>query len=150
MKDDSIEQILRSHNALSRCQIQCSSNKRKHFNDDNEEVISKLARLKTNPSIEFQREIAKDYARIALSLQSKLDINGAKENYRHAMDSIPDNIPDWADYAFYLSLLHRIHGENHLALDLLQRALAVRKEFENDTEQINRIQRTIDHIKKPD
>ena len=70
-----------------------------------------------------------------------------REYYKLAMNSISNDILDWADYAFKLALIHKVHGENQLALDLLQQALIVRKQFENETDDMTEIQHLIDSIK---
>ncbi|CAF2824680.1 unnamed protein product [Rotaria sp. Silwood2] len=147
-QDDSIEQILLSHKALIRCQIRRIVQKRKHSIDNDELVKPSLTSRTVDSSTNSQIETARNYARIALSLQNQSNLNGAQEYYKHAMNSIPNNILDWADYAFNLAIIHTIHRENQAALDLLEQALTVRKQFENETEDIEKIQRAINNIQK--
>ncbi|CAF3653798.1 unnamed protein product [Rotaria sordida] len=145
-QDDSIKQILLSHNALNRCQVRRIVKKRKHSCDNDESVKSNLTSRTDNESTNSQIETARNYARTALSLQNQSKFNDAEEYYKRAMNSIPNDILDWTDYAFNLALIHIIHGENQSALDLLQQALKVRQQFENETEDIEKIQRAINNI----
>ncbi|CAF0979153.1 unnamed protein product [Rotaria sp. Silwood1] len=146
--DDSIERILVRHKASNRCQIRRIVKKRKHSVDNDELVQSSLSSCTVDSSTNSEIEIARNYAQIALSLQNQSKLNDAQEYYKRAMNSISNNNLDWADYAFNLALIHTIHGENELAIDLLEQALAVRKQFENETEDIEKIQRAIGNIQK--
>ncbi|CAM2702740.1 unnamed protein product [Rotaria socialis] len=147
-QDDSIEQILLSNNALSRCQLRRIVKKRKRSHDDTHAVLPTLTIRNGSTVTDSQIETARDYARIAFSLHSQRKLNDAKEYYKLAMNSISNDILDWADYALKLALIHKNLGENQSALDLLEQAFVVRKQFENETEDIAEIQRVIDSIKK--
>ncbi|CAF1018440.1 unnamed protein product [Adineta steineri] len=138
-KDDSIEQILLANNAVNRRQIRRTFSKRQMSVDDNESTISNLACLSVDSIADPSIEIARNYARLALSYETKRDINNAHESYKLAMNSVPNNILDWADYAVPVATTHLVRGENQLAIDLLQQALTLRQRFEKDTEQIFRI-----------
>jgi tetratricopeptide (TPR) repeat protein len=146
--DDLIEQMLLSHNALNRCQIQRIVNKRKAPDDNDESAIANLACLKVDLSMNSQIRTAKNYARVALSLENRGEVFNAEEYYKRAMNSIPNDTLDWSDYAFNIAIIYMTRGENQLALDLLQQALIIRNRYENETEQINKIQHAIDNIQK--
>jgi hypothetical protein len=64
------------------------------------------------------------------------------------MNSVPNDTLDWTDYAFKVAMINRTHGENQLALDLLEKALTIRKQFENDTDDISQIERVISDIQQ--
>ncbi|CAF1027658.1 unnamed protein product [Adineta steineri] len=147
-KDDSIEQILLANNAVNRRQIRRTFSKRQMSVDDNESTISNLACLSVDSIADPSIEIARNYARLALSYETKRDINNAHESYKLAMNSIPNNILDWADYAVPVATTHLVRGENQLAIDLLQQALALRQRFEKDTEQIFRIKNLLAQYSK--
>ena len=147
-KDDLIEQILLANNAVNRCGVRSFINKRKRTLDNDESIISDLACLTPDLVANTQIATARNYARIALSFEKNGDINSAQEFYKRAMDTVPNDILDWANYACHVAIMYTIHGENQSALDLLQCALTLRKKFENETEEINKIQRTIDNITK--
>jgi tetratricopeptide (TPR) repeat protein len=146
--DDVIEQILLLNNAVNRCGVRSIINKRKRTLSDNESVVSNLGCLTVDSVTNTPIETAKNYARIALSFEKNGDINGAHEYYKRAMDSIPNSILDWANYARHVAVMYTIRGENQSALDLLQQALTLRKQFENETEEIHKIQHAIDNIEQ--
>jgi tetratricopeptide (TPR) repeat protein len=116
--------------------------------NDDEAVVSDLACLTVNSTTNTHIATAKNYARIAQSFENNGDINSAYKYYKRAMDFVPNNILDWTDYAYHVALIHIIRGENQSALDLLQQALTLRKQLENETEGINKIQHTINNIEK--
>ncbi|CAF0841104.1 unnamed protein product [Adineta steineri] len=145
-KDDSIERILQINNAGNRYEIRRTFKKRQISTDNDEPTIYNLACLSVKSIANSHIEMAKNYARIALLYETKHDINNAYEFYKHAMNSVPNDILDWADYAFHVAKIHLIREENQLAFDLLQQALTLRKRFENGTEQISCIERLLDRL----
>ena len=116
--------------------------------DNEETALSNLACLSDDTLVNSQIETAKNHARLALSLEINGDINGAQEYYTAAMNSVSNDTLDWANYAFSIALIHIAREENQLALSLLKQALAIRKRFENDSDEIGKIQRAIDNIQK--
>lgn len=148
--ENSIEQLLLSHNAVNRCHIKRVAKKRKRSCDDDDDITLSNLNIRTMNTVQnAQIETARDYARKASSLTSQGQFDQAKEYYKSALSSIPNDTLDWADYAYRLAVLCRIHGENQSALDLLQQALSIRMRFEHDTDDIEIIKRTIDAISKP-
>jgi hypothetical protein len=115
--------------------------------DNDETMVSNLACLSVDSLVNSQLETAKNYARLALSLENS-DINGAQEYYKCAMNCVPNDTLDWATYAFSVALLHIACGENHSALGLLEQALTTRKRFETDSNEITKIQLAIGNIQK--
>lgn len=83
-----------------------------------------------------------------MSLENQNDIIGAQKYYTYAINAVPNDSLDWSNYAFSLALLHIKKGENQLAYALLQNALKNHKRNENNTEDIKKIQSTIDQIQK--
>lgn len=147
-KDDEIEQLLLSCHAKNRCSLRRVVGKRKGLTDNDESIISNLACLSIDLTTNAQLETARSHARMATSLQDKGDLKGAQESYQHAMMYAPDDSLDWATYAFHAALVHIVHGERQLALELLQKALRIRIPLEKNSEDIDRIQLTIDKIQK--
>lgn len=145
--DDSIEQILLSHNASNRCQIQRIINKRKHSDSTDEIAIANLACLTVDSLTNSQLHTAKNYARTALSAENTGDIAKAQECYQCAMDAIPNDSLDWTEYASCLAIIHMTRGENQLALNLFEQALSIRKELEKESEEINKLQAIINRLK---
>lgn len=128
--DDSIEQILLSHYAVNRCQINRTGVQYNRSADD----------------LDSQLRTARNYARLAFISQKNGDMTNGKDFYQRAMNIIPHETLDWTDYAFQLAMIHQIRGENHLALDLLQQALTIRKQWANQSEEIDRIECAIKQI----
>jgi tetratricopeptide (TPR) repeat protein len=142
--DDSIEYILLSHHAINRCQIRRITNKRKESNDNDETVVANLACL----TVDSQIRTSRNYARLGLSSEKNGDISHSQEYYQQAINSVPNDTLDWADYALKIAIIHMTRGENQLALDLLQKALIIRNRFENETDEISQIQRAIDRLQQ--
>lgn len=136
--DDSIEQILLSHKALNRCQIRRTTKRR--LSDSDQCVVSELACL----AVDSQLRTARNYARLALVSDKNGDTSSAQEYYQRAMNTIPKDTLDWADYAFNVAIIHMTRGENQQALNLLQQALTIRNRFENQADELEKIQRAID------
>lgn len=132
--DDSIEQFLLSHHASNRCHINRTSAQHKRSIDDQED------------SIDSRTRTARNYARLAFISQKNGDISTGKDFYQRAINIVPNDTLDWTDYAFQLAMIHHIQGENQIALDLLQQALTRRKQWENQTEEIDRIESAIKRI----
>ena len=110
--------------------------------------MSDLACLTVDSMTNANIATAKNYARIAQSFENNGDINSAYDYYNRAMNSVPNSILDWTDYAYHVALMHIIHGQNQSALDLLHQALTLRKQLESETAGINKIQHAIDNIEK--
>ena len=138
--DDSIEQILLSNQALSRCQIQRTINQQKRSIDHDESAVADL------PSIDSRIRTARNYARLALVSEKNGDLSMREEFYRRAMNTAPNETLDWTDYAWQMAMIHRIRGEHPFALDLLQRTLTIRKQFETHSNEIDRIENAIKQI----
>jgi len=147
-KDDEIEQLILSCHAKNRCSLRRVVGKRKGLTDNDESIISNVAWLAIDLTTKAQLETARSDARMGTSLQDKGDLKGAQESYQHAMMYAPDDSLDWATYAFHAALVHIVHGERQLALELLQKALRIRIPLEKNSEDIDRIQLTIDKIQK--
>ena len=145
-KDDEIEQFLLSHGAKNRCSIRRIFSKRKNFIDHNETIISNLACLSLDLATNGDIETARSHARMATSLQEKGDLNGAQENYQQAMNYTPNNTLDWATYAYQLAIIYIIHGQKELALELFQKAIDIRKQIEENSQEILQLQRAIENI----
>jgi tetratricopeptide (TPR) repeat protein len=114
--------------------------------DNEESVLPNLACLSIDLTTNGQIETARSHARLAASLQDRGDINGAQLSYNQAMIYTPNDTLDWATYAYQLAVLHMVHGERQLALDLFQKAIHIRKQLEKKSEEIDQIQRAIDTI----
>ena len=147
-KDDTIEQILLVNQASNRHQIRRTAHKRKRSVDQPESVIDSLACLSVDALTMSHIETAKNHARIALAFQRNGDMNNAQDFYKRAMDCVPNDVLDWADYAFDLATIYQTQGEDQAALDVLQQALALRQRHENETEQIELLQKAINAIDK--
>ena len=145
-KDDDIERYLLSQNARNRCTIRRVSNKRKDTTDVEEPVVSNLSTLSIDVSTNGQMETARSHARLAASLESNGDLQGAHANYTRAMTYVPKDTLDWASYAFHLATIHRALEEREKAVDLLQQALQARRTLERDSEEIDRLQEMINDI----
>ncbi|CAF0822556.1 unnamed protein product [Rotaria sp. Silwood1] len=148
IKDDQIEQIILSHDAKNRCTIRRITSKRKGSVDNDEAIIANLACISLDLTTNGQIETARSHARMAASLHAKGDFDGAQESYKQAMHYAPDNTIDWATYAFHVAVIHMVHGERQLALELLQKSLRIRKQVENQSQEIDQIQRAIDSIQQ--
>ncbi|CAF2345544.1 unnamed protein product [Rotaria sp. Silwood2] len=147
-KDDNIEQLILSQGAKHRCAIRRITKKRKGSIDNDEAIISSLACISLDLTTNGQIETARIHARKAATLQATGDISGAQESYKQAMNCAPDNTIDWATYAFHVAIIHVVHGEKQLALELLQKALHIRKQVEKYSQEIDQIQRAIDNIQQ--
>lgn len=64
------------------------------------------------------------------------------------MQCLSNDVPDRAIYAHSLGKVQMELGEHAAALELLREALALRKRFEQDTEEVHQLQRSIDQIQK--
>jgi len=146
IKDDEIEQLLLLHNAKNRCLIRRITSKRKGSIDNDESVISNLACLSLDLTTNAEIETARSHARMAASLHAKGDIDGAEQNYKQAMMYIPNDTLDWAAYAYNLADIHMVHGQRQLALDLLQKAIHIRKLLEKNSQEIDQLQLAIENI----
>lgn len=146
-KDDEIEQLLLRNNAKNRCTIRRVINKRKGPADHEESVVSNLACLSidlpTNPDL----ETARSHARMAAILNDRGDTHGAEQSYQQAMMYTPNDTVDWAIYACRLADIYITRDNQSCAVGLLQRAIDIRKQLENQTEEINQIQEVIDRIR---
>jgi tetratricopeptide (TPR) repeat protein len=111
-------------------------------------MVSNLACLSIDITTNGQIETARSHARRAVALKENGDLNGAQESYRHAMSYTPNDTVDWATYAYQVAIVHKNRGEQQQALDLLQKAIRVRKQLENDSQEINQMQRDIDDIQQ--
>ena len=138
--------ILLEHHAINRCHIRRSSKKRKLSSDSDQSMVDNLAGL----TIDSLIRTARNYARLGLSLERQGDITHSYEYYQQAMNSVPNDTIDWTDYAHKIAMIHMTRGENQLALDLLEKALTIRKRFENDTDDISQIERAINDIQQPE
>ena len=145
-KDNQIEQMLLSHNAKNRCSVQSTTNKRKETTDYDDSILSHLACITLDTTSEKQLETGRMHARVASSLHIKGDLDGAEENYTLAMTCTPERTIDWTTYAFNIAIIHMVRGERQLALEFLQKARDIRKQFENHSPEIDQIQRAIDNI----
>jgi tetratricopeptide (TPR) repeat protein len=147
-KDDEIERILLSHNAQNRCSIRQVISKRKGSIDNDQTLVSNLASLSLDLTTNGQIETARSHARIAASLQAKGDFDGAQQSYKHAMLYAPDDTLDWATYAFHVAIVHMVHGEQQQALEMLIKALHIRKQIEKHSAEIDQLQRAIDKVQQ--
>ncbi len=146
VKDDEIEQLLLSHNARNRCSIRRVFSKRKGSIDNDESVISNLACLSIDLATNGEIQTARSHARMGASLQDKGDTNGALQSYTQAMMYTPNDTLDWATYAYNVAVIHLIHGQRQSALDLLQKAIHIRKQLEKNSQEIDQLQRAIDNV----
>ena len=148
-KDDDIERFLLSKNARNRCSIRRVIRKRKDPMADEQPIVPNLSclslELTTNGG---QIETARSHARVAAALQAQGNTQGAQASYRSAMAYTPENTLEWATYASHLAMIHRVHGEQQLALDVLHQALETRKKLEKSSEEIDRLHQSIDDIQK--
>ena len=147
-KDDDIERFLLSQNARNRCCIRRVVRKRKDPTSDEETVVPNLSCLSLELTSNGQIETARSHARVAAALQAQGNTQDAQASYQSAMVYTPENTLEWATYAFHLAIVHRVHGEQQLALDLLHKALETRKKLEKSSEEIDRLHQTIDDIQK--
>ncbi|CAF2103310.1 unnamed protein product [Rotaria magnacalcarata] len=145
-KDEQIEQLLLLNNARNRCTIRRVTSKRKGSIDSEESIISNLACISLDLTANGQIETARSHARMAAALQAKGNLDDAQECYKQAMTFTPDNTIDWATYAFHVAVVHVIHGEERIALELLQKAIAIRKQLEHHSQEIDQLQKAIDKI----
>ncbi|UJR27993.1 hypothetical protein I4U23_009251 [Adineta vaga] len=145
--DDEIEQLLLTYKAKNRCSIRRVVSKRKGTVENDETIASNLAGLSIalTPMNE-QIETAYGHARLATSLADKGDLYGALESFQNAMICTPDNTLDWATYAFRSALIHMVHRRKQQALELLEKALHIRKELEKQSDDIDEIQRAINQL----
>ena len=147
--DDTIEKCLRSHLARHRCRLRRKLNKRKRS-------LSSAEPSESNPVCAVDDDLsrlspverARYYARLALVSKNQGDLLDAGENYQRAMECLKNDALDRAIYAASLAMIHIDLGEHSSALERLQEALAVRKRFEQDTEEIQQLQRLIDQIQQ--
>jgi tetratricopeptide (TPR) repeat protein len=146
VKDDEIEQLLLSHNAKNRCSIRRVVSKRKGTIDNDESVVSNLACLSIDLATNGEIQTARSHARMAASLQGRGDTNGALQSYTQAMMNTPNDTLDWATYAYNVAVIHLIHGQRQSALDLLLKAIHIRKQLEKNSEEIDQLQRAIDNV----
>ncbi|CAF1532672.1 unnamed protein product [Adineta steineri] len=147
-KDDDIERLLLSYGAKNRYSIRRIASKRKGSNDNNESITSNLACLSIDLKTNAQIETARSYARLGSSFEAKGDLKAAQENFQHAMMYTPDNTLEWATYALRSALIHMTYGEKQSALELLQPALYISKQHEEDSQDIGQIQQAIDQIQR--
>ncbi|UJR21427.1 hypothetical protein I4U23_024513 [Adineta vaga] len=146
LKDDAIEQILLANHAVNHCQIRRTTTKRKRSCDQSESVVANLACLTVNSSIMSRIDTAKNYARIAFTYETNGDLPNAQHFYERAMNCVPNDILDWADYSYHIAKIHLARGENQLALSLLQQSLILRKRYEEESEEIDNLQHAINNI----
>lgn len=146
-KDDEIEQLLLNHHARHRCTIRRVINKRKGPSDTNDAVVSNLACLSIDFPVNADLETARSHARLAATAHERGDTPSAEQNYKQAVLYTPPSTLDWATYACCLADIYAVRGDHSLALDLLQRAIVIRKQLENNSQEINQIQQTIDRIR---
>ncbi|CAF1466920.1 unnamed protein product [Adineta steineri] len=147
-KDDDIERLLLSYGAKNRYSIRRITSKRKGSDDNNESITSNLACLSIDLKTNAQIETARSYARLGSSFEAKGDLKAAQENFQHAMMYTPDNTLEWATYALRSALIHMTYGEKQSALELLQPALYISKQHEEDSQDIGQIQQAIDQIQR--
>ena len=147
-KDNEIEKYLLSQNARNRCTIRRVTNKRKDTTDTSEPVVSNLASLSIDSFINGQLETARSHARLAATLESNGDLQGAHTNYASAMAYAPKDTLDWASYAFHLATIHQARGERQEAVSLLQQAVQTRRQLEDNTEEIDRLKEMINAIQR--
>lgn len=145
-KDFEIEQLLLSHNAKNRCTIRQIYNKRKTTDDHDSNVVANLACLDLDQTANENIETARSHERMANVLKTKGDLNGAKENYERAMNYISNQTVQWADYAYELALIYLNQAEKQKALDLLEKSLKIREQFQQSNEEIQRIQTMLHEI----
>ena len=146
-KDDDIEQLLLKHDAKNRCTIRRMTSKRKGPAEHEESVVSNLACLSIDLPNNSDLETARSHARMAVTLHDRGDSHGAAQSYQQAMIYTPNDTLDWARYACRLADIYITRGNQPSALELLQRAIDVRKHLENQSEEINEIQEIIDRIR---
>ncbi|CAF5054467.1 unnamed protein product, partial [Rotaria socialis] len=83
--------------------------------DDTHAVLPTLTIRNGSTVTDSQIETARDYARVAFSLHNQRKLNDAKEYYKLAMNSISNDILDWADYALKLALIHIELFKNYIS-----------------------------------
>lgn len=137
--DDSIEQMLLSRQAVNRSQIQRTGQQKRSI--DHDEVV-----VPEHPSLDSRIRTARNYARLAAVSEKNGDLPTREDFYRRAMNTAPSNTLDWTDYASKIAMIHQIRGENQIALDLFQRVLIVRKQLENQSDEIDRIEHIIQQL----
>lgn len=137
--DDSIEQMLLSHQAVNRSQIKRTNQPKRALDHDEATVFDHL-------SLDSRIRTARNYARLAVVSENNGDLPTRDDFYRRAMNTAPTNTLDWADYTGKVAMIHQIRGENQIALDLFQRVLTVRKQLENQSDEIDRIEDTIQEL----
>ena len=142
--NDKIEQYLLRHHARNRCAIRRVINKRKGPNEPEAAVVNNLSSLSLDPTTNGQIETARSHARLAEHLQSKGDLNGAKDNYRNAMKYTLEETLDWTNYAYHLAMIYQTTDEQQAARELLEKALEIRIKFEVDGEYIDRLKQAMD------
>ena len=147
-KDDDIERFLLSQNARNRCSIRRVIRKRKDPMGGEETIVPNLSCLSLELTTNGQTETARSHARVAAALQAQGNTQGAQASYQSAMIYTPENTLEWATYAFHLAVVHQVHGEQQLALDILHKALETRKKLEESSEEIDRLHQTIEDIQK--
>jgi tetratricopeptide (TPR) repeat protein len=131
-KDDEIEQMI---------------SKRKGPSDTDDDVVSNLACLSIDIPTNADLETARTYARIAVTAHGRGDVLNAEQNYKQAMLYTSPSTLDWATYACRLAEIYIAHDDHSSALDLLQKALDIRKQLETNSQEIIQIQQTIDRVR---
>ena len=145
---DAIEQCLQSRFARHRCRLQRKNLKRKRSLSDAEPTDSIAVHATDDLSRQLPIDRARHYAQLASVSNSHGDLLDARENYRRAMQCLPRDAPDRAIYAHRLGKVYMDLSEHSSALELLREALALRKRFEEDTEDVHQLQRSIDQIQQ--
>lgn len=142
-KDDEIEQLLLTHKAKNRCSIRRVFNKRKNANESSDSTLPNLACLSIDMPANEQTETARGHARLAAALEEKGDLDGAQESFQQAMTYSSNDTLEWATYAHRSALIHTVRGQHAIALDLLRKALQIRKAVERQSDDIEQIERAI-------
>lgn len=144
-KDENIQRLLVARQARNRCPLRRTCRKRKASIDD---ALIPVAANVNFSLIENQIENARNYARLASASQNVGQIDDAEKNYQRARDSLPTDCLDRAIYADRIAKIRIVHGDFQSASELIKEALSIRQKFEQNTDEIDKLERSLQSIEK--
>lgn len=144
-KEEKIQRLLIEHQAQTRCSLRRTYAKRKSSIDD--AVIPVVPNV-TFSSGENQIENARNYARLAVASENLGQIDDAEKNYQRARDSLRTDCVDRAIYADRIANIRIGQGDFQSASELIKEALNIRLKFEQNTDEIDKLERSLHSIEK--
>lgn len=140
-KENAIEQLLLSRHARNRCPLRRNYSKRKLSVDQS---ATATATAVISPSIENSRVLA----RSALEAENRGHLDEAEKLYRQAMEGIPSSTLDRAICAYRVSMIRLVRGDYPSAHESINEALTIRRQFEEDSDELSQWERTLESIQK--